>query len=136
MQLSRGMQATLKWIGIGALCLLSGTIGASFTTHFGTSSYTLSYADFISVMLTCLGVMLAIVTLFVGVLAVLGWTSIEARLRDHSIQYIGSELQEGKPLGELVRRAVREAVYEGVLPDDDPDEPFIEHDNPTDGQTQ
>jgi len=74
------------------------------------------------VVLTCLGVMLTAVTLFVGVLAVIGWTSIETRLRSHSIEFIGSELSEDKPLGQMVRRAVREAVYEGVAPARENDE--------------
>jgi hypothetical protein len=101
-------------------------VGAATTAQFGTSNYSLSYADFISILLTCLGVMLATLTLIVGLLAVIGWTSIETRLRDHSISYIGSELQEGKPLGELVRKAVREAVYEGVSPREEEDQPFEE----------
>lgn len=128
MQLSQGLKTGLKWIGIASVAIVSGIAGGVVTAHFGTSAYTLSYADFVSILLTCLGVMLAIVTLFVGLLAVLGWTSIETRLRDHSIEYIGSELQEGKPLGELVRKAVREAVYEGVSPLDE-DEAFEDQDH-------
>lgn len=84
--------------------------------HFGTSSISISYVDFISIVLTALGVMLTAVTLFVGALAVIGWTSIETRLRNHSIEFIGSELKEDKPLGLMIRKAVRDAVYEGVLP--------------------
>lgn len=124
MQLSRNVEVAAKWSGVLFVALISGVVGAALTSHFGTSAYTLSYADFVSILLTCLGVMLTVVTLFVGLLAVLGWTSIEARLRDHSIEYIGSELQEGKPLGELVRKAVRDAVYEGVSPADPEDDPF------------
>lgn len=131
MQLSRTVRTALKWLGLISVALVSGIIGASMASHFGTSSFTLSYTDFVSIMLTCLGVMLAVVTLFVGLLAVLGWTSIEARLRDHSIEYIGSELQDGKPLGDLVRKAVREAVYEGVLPTIE-EEPFEEGDAESD----
>lgn len=132
MNQSHVVRIATKWLSLGSVALISGIIGASLTAHFGTSSYTLSYADFVSIMLTCLGVMLAVVTLFVGLLAVLGWTSIESRLRDHSIEFIGSELQDGKPLGELVRKAVREAVYEGVSPSvaDDPFEDEIENERP------
>lgn len=105
-----------KVVGLAGLAIVSGLVGAALASKFGTSSMTVSYIDFISVVLTCLGVMLTAVTLFVGVLAVIGWTSIETRLRSHSIEFIGSELTEDKPLGQMVRKAVREAVYEGVVP--------------------
>ncbi|GGE93974.1 hypothetical protein [Sphingomonas prati] len=118
------MKSVVKLGGLVVFGVIAGAIGASLSGHFGKISYTLSYADFISILLTCLGVMLTIVTLFVGVLAVLGWASIESKLRDHSFSYIGSELEEGKPLRDMIRRTVREAVYEGVGPIDVYDEPY------------
>lgn len=99
---------------IGSIALTSGLIGAALASKFGTSSETISYIDFVSILLTCLGVMMTALTLFIGALAIIGWTSIETKLRTHSIEFIGSELDEEKPLGRMVRKAVRDAVYEGV----------------------
>jgi formaldehyde-activating enzyme involved in methanogenesis len=84
-------------------------------------------------MLTALGVMMTAMTLLVGALAVIGWTSIESKLRDHSYDYMRSDLKSGGPLQELVRRAVRDAVYEGVRPID-PDEEYEDIDNPESGK--
>ena len=112
------IQRVATLAGLSALAVVSGLVGAALTTRFGTSNIRISYIDFISVILTALGVILTAVTLFVGALAVIGWTSIETRLRSHSIEFIGSELREDKPLGRMVRKAVRDAVYEGVMPAD------------------
>jgi hypothetical protein len=114
--MKKALPQVLKILGLLALCLFGGVVGASLATHFGTSSYSISFVDFISVMLTALGVMMTTMTLLVGALAVIGWTSIEGKLRDHSYDYMSNDLKVGGPLQELVRRAVRDAVYEGVRP--------------------
>ena len=125
----------VKLISMILLALISGVIGAALAGNFGTSSISISYIDFISVVLTALGVMLATATLFVAVLAVIGWTSIEARLRNHSIEFIGSELKDDKPLAIMIKKAVREAVYEGVAPTTEEDDTG-NADDPADEQVQ
>lgn len=132
MQVRSETEFLAKLLGLTGLAVVSGLVGAALASHFGTSSIRVSYIDFISVVLTCLGVILTAVTLFVGVLAVIGWTSIETRLRSHSIEFIGSELSEDKPLGQMVRKAVREAVYEGVVPARENGE---DQDGPTSNET-
>jgi hypothetical protein len=119
MQISSRTTLALKIAGFVGLAVLSGLVGAALASHFGTSSLSISYVDFISVVLSALGVLLMVVTLFVAILAVIGWTSIESKLRAHSIEFIGSELRDDKPLGQMVRKAVRDAVYEGIMPADE-----------------
>ena len=46
--------------GIALLSVFSAVLGSVLSTHFGTSSYTISYADFVSIMLTALGVMMTV----------------------------------------------------------------------------
>lgn len=116
MQISPRASFALKTAGLIGVAVLSGAFGAAFASHFGTSSMSISYVDFISIVLSALGVILMAVTLFVAILAVIGWTSIETKLRAHSIEFIGSELRDDKPLAQMVKKAVRDAVYEGVAP--------------------
>jgi hypothetical protein len=122
MQINPRASLALKIAGLIGVAVLSGLTGAALASHFGTSSISISYVDFISVVLSALGVLLMAVTLFVAILAVIGWTSIESKLRAHSIEFIGSELRDDKPLAQMVKKAVRDAVYEGVAPADE-DEP-------------
>lgn len=48
----------------------------------------ISSADFISIILTALGVILAAAALFIGGLAIIGWATFEERLRQHSEDFL------------------------------------------------
>lgn len=41
----------LRMAGVVVLCLVSATLGGALNRNFGTSTYTLAYADFVSMML-------------------------------------------------------------------------------------
>ncbi len=45
-------------------------------------------ADFISIILTALGVILAALALFIGVLAIIGWATFEDRLKHNSEEFL------------------------------------------------
>ena len=47
-----------------------------------------SSAEFISIILTALGVILAALALFIGGLAVIGWATFEERLKLHSEEFL------------------------------------------------
>lgn len=126
------MRTLGKVIGFGVVavaCIVLGAIGGALTSSFGTSNVQISYVDFISVLLTALGVIITTLGVIIALLAVLGWRSIEDKLRDHSYNYIGEELKEGRPLRELIQRTIREATYDGVRPD----EPDLDYNEDIDG---
>jgi uncharacterized membrane protein len=99
-----------------ALCLVSGLIGAFSTRHFGTSKYTISYADFISVMLSSISVLMTVLAIFLGVLGVIGWNSIEGRVRSRTEEFLNEGFKEGHPLHTMLRERTTEIMYEGVRP--------------------
>lgn len=119
-----------KKIIIGAafiVCMIvSGVIGGAISRYFSPSSFSISYVDFISIMLTSLGIILTALAVFIGILAILGWNSIEDKLRDHSHDYISRQLEEGNPLRDDIRRSVREVVYEGVAAETEIDDERFE----------
>jgi len=96
------------------LCVISGVIGGALTRNFGTSSYTLSYADFISVMLTAISVLLALVSIFFAVLGVIGWTSISRGVRFRVDEFMVEGFKEGGSLRALFEREAEKARFRGV----------------------
>ena len=88
--------------------------------HFGTSSYTISYADFISVMLSAIAVLLTALTIFLAVLGVLGWAAIAKGVRSRTEEFLADGFQEGEVLYSLVESKIAEQVYRGVgaIPDE------------------
>ncbi len=63
---STRLSSLLRIAGIVALCVFSGVIGGALTRDFGASSYTLSYADFISIMLTAISLLMTVCGNFSG----------------------------------------------------------------------
>jgi len=110
----------LAILGLVALCGLSSVAGASMSRHFGTSSYTISYADFISVMLSAIAVLLTALTIFLAVLGVLGWAAIAKGVRSRTEEFLADGFQEGEVLYSLVESKIAEQVYRGVgaIPDE------------------
>jgi hypothetical protein len=79
--------------------------------------------------LTALAVLITTLGVFVGILAILGWRSIEEKLQEHSYTYMGQQLQENGPLYSMVQKTVRDVVYAGITTVDR-DEPFEEAPEP------
>jgi hypothetical protein len=123
-------------LGILALAVVGGLAGGGLTRNYSSASDPIAYADFISVMLTSISLLMALLAVFLAVLGVIGWNAIvtEARVRaerflDESFQpgsdfsrrlearaedvvrgYLSSNFEEGRDLSEMVRRHVREEV--------------------------
>jgi hypothetical protein len=123
---------TIGLVAVGAtICVALGTlIGGSVNVRWN-GAVEISSVDLVTIILTALGVMLAILTIFLAVFGFIGWTAINERLREHSMSYFTNELQEGKPSYELLRSVVRSVVYEGISPVPD-EEPYSA--DPTDGE--
>ena len=102
-----------------ALIFLGVGIGAALAKGVNISwkgSYEIGYADFIGIVLSALSVLLTVLAIFLAIFGVIGWASFSERLRESSYSFLGDQLSEGKSLYNLIRKEVREAVYEGVEP--------------------
>lgn len=79
-----------------------------------TPSKSMSYAEFISVILTALGVILAALTIFLGAIAFIGWASFEAlvqrKARDYLVDRFGAQdpsvNRDTNELKETIRREI------------------------------
>lgn len=74
----------------------------------------IDYKDFVSISMTALGLMLTILGFFVAAASLIGWTTIESKLKDHSIQYFKEQLKEGSELRKKLDEIVSSVAYEGV----------------------
>jgi hypothetical protein len=108
-----------------AACIALGVaIGGALNVTW-SDKFEISSVDFVTVVLSSISVLLTLLTIFLAVFGFIGWRTINDRVRDHSLTYLGNELQEGKPMFTLIQKAVIDEVYKGVRPAGD-DEPFLD----------
>jgi uncharacterized membrane protein YidH (DUF202 family) len=96
------MSGTLKFF---ALCIVAATVAALTTIVFhiahtpvAPAASDIKYSDFISVTLTALGLMITVLGFFVAAAGVIGWSTLENKLRSHSVEYFAKQLEkEGAP---------------------------------------
>lgn len=130
------------------VAVLAVVLVVSFTGGALTSKVTadgISYADFIAVMLTSVSVLVALLAIFLAVLAVVGWNAIvaqalarvekfladdfktgtdlsnkfEKRAEEIVAEYLRENFKEGRTLAEMVRKHARHAALEGISPMDE-----------------
>jgi hypothetical protein len=106
----------LKALGIVAVCIVSGVIGGSLTRNFGTSSYTLSYADFVSIMLTAVSLLITVLAVFLAVFGFIGWNAIQNRVHQRTEEFLNEGFKEGRPLYQMLETRATEIIYEGIMP--------------------
>ncbi|MCB4859524.1 SLC19 family protein [Sphingobium sp. PNB] len=110
----------LKVAGVVVLCLVSGVIGGALTRNFGTSSYTLSYADFVSVMLTAVSLLMTVLAIFLAVVGFLGWTTIEQKVHGKTEDFLAKGFEKGGRLDrvvvDMIERKTEEIMFRGVQP--------------------
>ena len=108
--------AIVRGAGLALLCVLSGVIGALLSRQFGESTYRISYVDFISIMLTSISVLMTTLAIFLAVLGVIGWNSIQNRVQDKTSQFLADEFQEGRTLYAMMENKITEIIYQGIMP--------------------
>ena len=96
--------------GVVGLCLISGIVGGALNRNFGTSSYTLSYADFISIMLTAVSLLITVLAVFLAIAGVIGWNSIEQKVHTKTEDFLSKGFEKGGQLDRMVYRRVRDVV--------------------------
>lgn len=112
------MKAVFKFI---ALAIVAG-LAASITTMFyhvsfapgATPSMDLKYVDFLSITLTALALMITVLGFFVAAASVIGWTTIENKLRDHSVNYFKDQLKKDGKLRTELEELIESIAYEGI----------------------
>jgi hypothetical protein len=112
----------LKALGVAVLCVVSGIIGSALTRNFGTSSYSISYADFVSIMLTAVSLLMTVLAIFLGVFGFIGWNAIQGRVHQRTEEFLNEGFKEGRPLYQMLETRATEIIYEGIIPvvgDDD-----------------
>lgn len=102
-------------VGVAALCLVSGVAGGALSRNFGTSSYTISYADFISILLTAISLIMTLLAFFIAILAYIGWNSISGKVASEVKTFLSDGFREGQPLHAMLIERKDEAMFEGVM---------------------
>jgi hypothetical protein len=100
----------LRIAGVVGLCLISGIVGGALNRNFGTSSYTLSYADFVSIMLTAVSLLITVLAVFLAIAGVIGWNSIEQRVHTKTEDFLSRGFEKGGHLDRMVYRRVKDVV--------------------------
>ena len=99
-----------KIAGVVLLCLASGVVGGALTRHFGTAEYTLSYADFVSVMLTAVSLLMTVLAIFLAVAGFVGWTTIEQKVHAKTEDFLADGFARGGRLDRMVYERVTSAI--------------------------
>lgn len=103
------------WLGMASLCLVAGLVGGAFSRNFGASEYTISYADFVSVMLTAISLIMALLAFFIAILAYIGWNSISGKVASEVKAFLAEGFREGQPLHQMFLEQKDRAMFEGVM---------------------
>lgn len=111
-------------IGFIGACVLSGVVGGALTNNFGTSSYTLSYADFVSILLTAISLLVTLLGIVLAVVALIGWNAISEKVKSNTESYLEEGFKEGNDLHTMLRVRATEIMYAGVTPIEDQENPL------------
>ena len=103
------------------LALVAGFAGAAVTVlfHLGmapdsVASNDITYADFLSITLTALALMITILGFFVAAAGLIGWTTAENKLRSHSIEYFQEQLKKDAKLRRELEDLIIQIGHSGI----------------------
>jgi hypothetical protein len=112
------MSGTLKFL---ALCIVAAAAGAFMTIvlHVVHTPNVLTvndvkYTDFLSITLTALGLMITVLGFFVAAAGVIGWSTLENKLRSHSVEYFAKQLEKEGPLRKELEELFADIAYTGI----------------------
>ena len=103
-----------------AICIVAAVSGAAATLvlHFvggaGAPASDVSYSDFLSITLTALSLMITVLGLFVAAAGVIGWSTLESKLRSHSLEYFTNQLSKEGPLRQELEALIATIAYRGI----------------------
>lgn len=107
---------TIIGLVAGGLVLLvvAAAIGTFFNANVGREAASISYTDFISILLSAIALLITLLALFLGILGVIGWTAISDRVADRTEAFLEDGFRDGHDLHKLLEDKVKEVMYEGV----------------------
>lgn len=112
------MKATFK---IGIVCIVAAVAAAGTTIllhvlKVPTTSLEsdIRYTDFLSITLTALSLMITVLGIFVAVAGVIGWSTVEKRLKSHSTEYFKVQLAKGGDIRQELEQFFAEIAYSGI----------------------
>jgi len=112
------LKAIFKFLALMFVAGLSAAVATiiyhSALAPNATPSMDLKYVDFISITLTALSLMITVLGFFVAAASVIGWTTIENKLRDHSLTYFKEQLSKDGKLRTEFEELIAAIAYEGV----------------------
>ena len=115
-----------KGVGLVLAASVCGLIGAVLSRNVGTSSYTISYADFVSVMLSAVTLVMTLLGFILALLAYVGWRElnerIDAKVVGRTTEFLEDGFREGNSLHRMLEKRWRRAAYSGVEPIETDDE--------------
>jgi hypothetical protein len=124
MKLLKQSLGAVFWMLVGSTLLVVTVKGSGLT--FGPNR-SVSEAEFVSIILSALGVMLTAVTVFLGALAIIGWTTFETRVQQSAEAFMRVRFAEDDPDYKAFMERVATQVNESTesfldrrFSDDDP----------------
>lgn len=123
----RLLKGSFQLLGIAFFVGVGAVLGRSVNISW-KSQLSIEPVDLITIVLSAISVLLALLTIFLAVFALIGWRSINDGVREHSVNFLSGELEEGKPLFILIRDAAVRAMYDGVR-SADVDAEFVDDDD-------
>ena len=108
-------------IGLLVVCaVIAGTVGAAASRHFGTSAYTISFADFIAILLSAVTLLITLLGFILALLAYIGWRELNERIDNKVVgrttEFLEEGFQESGPLHKMFHVNAKRASYSGVDP--------------------
>lgn len=107
----RQAAVTVFWMLTGAVLLVVAVKGSGLT--FGPNR-NISEAEFVSIILTALGVMLTAITVFLGVLAIIGWSTFETRVQQSADAFMLKRFADDDPDYQAFLKKVEEKVNQNA----------------------
>lgn len=132
-----GFGPALKVAGVVVLCLASSLAGGWLTRLGGVHNYTLEYADFVSIMLTAISLLMTVLAIFLAVVGFLGWTTIEQKVHGKTEDFLAKGFEKGGRLDrvvvDMIERKTEEIMFRGIQPVGEDDLNGSEEDKGEDG---
>lgn len=112
------MKKLFKFFILALVAAISGAV-VTGAFHLGIApaqvdAADVSYADFLAITLTALALMITILGFFVATAGVIGWTTLENKLKDHSTSYFKDQLSKDGELRAELEELFADIAYGGV----------------------
>ena len=125
------MKLILKLLGFCLIAAISGAVAALVLrfVHLpkALAADDIKYTDFLSITLTALSLMITLLGLFLAAAGVIGWATLESKLRSHSVEYLTNQLEKDgklrKDLEDLLVKIASTGI-EGVKAPENEESPY------------